>query len=352
MQNFHNETDAIKEAIASMNENVQTIDIKYKQSLNASIHADDSKSEESEITALVTQTAKTSQAIRKRLRRIAEENNTFAVEHATNTSAIRIRVATHQAVTNDFMQAMQRFEDTQERHRDAVRLAVERQLRLMNPNAPEEDIQVALKHGDVEDAMEKSHMFCELSQNEQHDIRHKLETLTSRNNDIRELEQSIVNLHEMFVDMQLLIERQGDLLNTIEYNVQETKVKAEEGMHQLVEAHDFQRRANRKKWCVALLVIAVVLIIAVPLLIKYIPIWFPSTAETISQIPIIGGGSTSNNTTTTDTEDTDQSAPESSAERLPVYNIRRLRRIYRIHAHDPLQPVRADRLTSSSSHKR
>lgn len=299
LQPFHEEMDAIKQAITSMHEYIKTIDEQYKHSLNKSLTAEDRQECASEITSLVNQTGSTSQAIRKRLRRIAEENNTFAENEPTKTSAIRIRIATHQAVTSSFMGAMQKFEDTQERHRDAVRAAVETQLRLMNPDAPDEDIQAALQRGEISDVnsiVDNSPLLYELPVEEQNALRTQLETLTSRNNDIRDLEQSIVNLHEMFMDMQLLVDKQGDLLNTIEYNVQETKGKAEEGMHQLVEAHDFQRQANKKKWCIAMLIVAVILVITVPILIKYIPIWLPDTADTISQIPILGDGTSASPT--------------------------------------------------------
>lgn len=71
----------------------------------------------------------------------------------------------------------------------------------MHQNAAEERTKVVLKHSDVEYAMEKSQIYFYLSLREKKDINHKLETLTSGNNDIQELEQSIFYVHEMFLDI-------------------------------------------------------------------------------------------------------------------------------------------------------
>jgi len=91
--------------------------------------------------------------------------------------------------------------------------------------------------------------------------------------------------------MQLLVHAQGELLNSIEHNIGETKGKTKEGLEELVTARGHQKSASKKKICIGVLIVAVILAILIPVLIKYIPIWFPSTQETIATIT--GGNQTS-----------------------------------------------------------
>lgn len=288
LEPFHAEMDALKRALERIEQNVRDVDEKYSASLGRNVSQAQRAEASAQISTLVAQTGKTAQAVRKRLHRIAGENEQFARDHAEHTAALRIRVAAHQALTHAFMAAMQRLEGAQERHRGAVRAAVERQLRAMNPHAPEEDIRRALDHLNSSSSsssspaavVDDSPLLCELPPDERARLQAQLDTLAARNHDVRLLERSIVELHQMFTDMQLLVDQQGDLLNTIEFNVQETKGKAHAAMNELVQAHDFQRKATRKKCCIALLVLALMLVISVPVVIKFAPVWFPALDDT------------------------------------------------------------------------
>lgn len=313
---YYRETDAILKAIDKIHENVEIIESRYRISLNGDMEESDKATATDDIACLLERTEKTSEAVRKRLRRIAGENKIFRSEHPEKTGTLRIRVNTHQNLTRRFMDAMQLFEESQERHRDNIREAVERQLRVMNPQATEEEIQDALRNGRMNEVVDDSPTFTQLPVEEQLRLKNGLEDLRCRNKDIKKLEESIIQLHQLFVDMQILVEAQGELLNEIEYNIVDTKEKAEAGYHELVEARAHQRSATRKKICIAFLIIAIIVVIAVPILIKYIPIWFPETAEVIDNLPIVGGGSNSTETTdrTTGAESVEQTEIEAGGE--------------------------------------
>lgn len=297
LDKFYRETDAISKAIDRIHENVETIESRYQISLHEHLQASDKAIASNDIGRLLDQTERTSDAIRKRLRRIAGENKKFRAEHPEKVGTLRIRVNTHQNLTRRFMDAMQQFEESQEKHRDNVQSAMERQLRIMNPQATEEDIQDALRDGKTQNVVDESPTLLQLPVEEQVRLRNGLDDLMSRNNDIKKLEESIVALHQLFVDMQILVEAQGELLNDIEYNIGETKDKTETGYQELVEARAHQKSAGKKKICIVVLVIAIAAAILVPILLKYIPKWFPSTADAINSIPGVGGGTNGTDST-------------------------------------------------------
>lgn len=289
---FRKETDALSKAIDRILENVETVESRYKISLEENAEQSEKDSASGDIARLLEQTEKTSEAVRKRLGRIAGENKEFSKEFPAKTGQLRMRVNTHQGLTRRFMSAMQCFEESQEKHRNNVRGALERQLRLMNPQATDEDIENALRNGNTEAVVDDSPTLAGLPYEEQVKLRRGLEDLRSRNNDIKRLEESIIQLHQLFMDMQNLVEAQGELLNNVEYNIGETKGKTEAGYQELVEARAHQKSANKKKICIIVLIIVIILAISIPILVKYIPIWFPGTKDKIDSIPIFGEGDT------------------------------------------------------------
>lgn len=303
---YEKETDAISRAIDKIHEKIETIESRYQISLSEHVEESDKAIASNDIARLLDQTEKTSEAIRKRLRRIAEENKTFAAEHPNKTGELRVRINTHTGITRRFMDAMQLFEESQEKHRDNVKSAMERHLRMMNPQANEDDIQEALRSGAIDDIVDESPILADLPLEQQTRLRRGLADLKNRNNDIKKLEESIIQLHQLFVDMQILVEAQGELLNDIEYNIGETKGKTEAGLQELVQARAHQKSAHRKQICIALLVIILISAILIPVLVKFIPKWFPSTQETIDNLPIIGSGGSGNSTSA---EESSSSAP-------------------------------------------
>lgn len=279
LEAFKKEIEAIGRAIDKIEENVNEIDAKYKQSQGRHISYIEKTELNGQISTLVAQTTKTSQAVRKRLGRIADENAQFAREYPDNGASLKIRVTTHQVVTQRFMNVMQRLEEIQERHHESVRLVIENQLRKFNPDANEQDIENVLKQCDNDnrdnhDMMDNSPLLCQLPQEEQDKLREQLNVLSERNRNIRQLEQDVIDLHQMFADMKLLVDQQGELLNTIEYNVQETKGRAEAGMHEIIQAHDFQRKANHKKWCIFFLIAAIIATVCIFVFVRYGRKWF------------------------------------------------------------------------------
>jgi t-SNARE complex subunit (syntaxin) len=208
LQKYQSEIDAISQAINKIQETITQVEERYQASLSEKVSAEEKKRSQSEIARMLQENEKRSEAIRKRLRRIAGENKTFATEFPTKTGQLQVRVNTHQGLTKRFMAAMQSFEKAQEKHRDNVRSAMERQLKLMT-GASQEDIREAMRNGQTDNFVENSPMMMQLPPEEQRKLRNGLADLKSRNIDIKKLEESIVLLHQLFMDMQILVESQG-----------------------------------------------------------------------------------------------------------------------------------------------
>jgi predicted ferric reductase len=69
--------------------------------------------------------------------------------------------------------------------------------------------------------------------------------------DVLTLEQSVAELHQMFLDFALLTEQQGELLDQIEFQVKQAGDYVEEANVDVHQAIEYQKSIRKKQWCVA-----------------------------------------------------------------------------------------------------
>jgi len=93
----------------------------------------------------------------------------------------------------------------------------------------------------------------------------RLSQLQEREKSMRQLETDIVDVNTIFKDLATMVHEQGDIVDSIESNIESTAVQVEQGTEQLRQASDYQSRARRKKVILAIigLIILVILIVII-----------------------------------------------------------------------------------------
>jgi t-SNARE complex subunit (syntaxin) len=81
------------------------------------------------------------------------------------------------------------------------------------------------------------------------------------------VEKSVMEMHQMFVDLALIVESQGELLDCIEYQVKQTIEFVDEGNENLVQAIQIQKNILRRKcYClIAVLLLTGIIVLIVKL---------------------------------------------------------------------------------------
>lgn len=92
------------------------------------------------------------------------------------------------------------------------------------------------------------------------------EEIKKRQEGIRQIEQDVVDVHEMFNDLQTLVVDQGEFIDNIEGNITAAKNKTAAAHGELVQAEKYQKSGRKKTCC--LLVILVVVVAVVVLLVE------------------------------------------------------------------------------------
>lgn len=85
--------------------------------------------------------------------------------------------------------------------------------------------------------------------------------IAEREAEIREIEAGVQELNEIFRDLSHIVQEQGGMIDNIEYNITNISTNAQGADRELLQAHDYQRRAGRRTACLMIIVAFVVFVV-------------------------------------------------------------------------------------------
>lgn len=97
-------------------------------------------------------------------------------------------------------------------------------------------------------------------------LQNKVKDLEERHKDIIRLENNINNMHKLFLDLAILVQQQGEIVDNIASNISSAKDFIDKGVIELNKAHEYQKSARKKKCCILIIVIVILGVILGPVL--------------------------------------------------------------------------------------
>jgi len=88
-----------------------------------------------------------------------------------------------------------------------------------------------------------------------------------REEEISHIVNSIQDLNTIFKDLAQMVSEQGEIVDRIDYNIENTSLKVEAGLKQLQKAEKYQSK-NRKMKCILLLTVIFIFLILLLLIVK------------------------------------------------------------------------------------
>ncbi|KAL2474185.1 syntaxin [Forsythia ovata] len=89
-----------------------------------------------------------------------------------------------------------------------------------------------------------------------------LEEIQERHDAVKEIEQKLLDLHQIYLDMAVLVEAQGEILDNIESQVSNAVDHVQSGTTALQNAKKLQK--NSRKWmCIAIIILLIIIAITV-----------------------------------------------------------------------------------------
>lgn len=253
MEAFFEQVEEIRKMVDKIASDVDEVRKKHSAIL-AAPQTDDRTKEELEL--LMADIKSLANTVRTRLKVI--EQNISQQELTSNFSAdLRIRKTQHATLSRKFVEVMNNYNSCQVDYRDRCKARIQRQLEITGRATTDEEIENMLESGNP--AIFTQEIITETQQAKQ-----SLKDIEARHNDIIKLETSIRELHSMFMDMAMLVESQGEMIDRIEYNVEKSVDYIESAKQDTKKAVKYQSKARRK---MIFIIICVVVSVAILILI-------------------------------------------------------------------------------------
>ncbi|XP_004397095.1 PREDICTED: syntaxin-11 [Odobenus rosmarus divergens] len=180
--------------------------------------------------------------IHRKLRAMKALSEEAEALHGPNSAVARIWQAQYSALTCTFQSAMHQYNQAEMKQRHNCKIRIQRQLEIMGKDVSGEQIEDMFEQG-------KWDVFSENLLADVKGARAALNEIESRHRELLRLESRIRDVHELFLQMAVLVEEQADPLNVIELNVERTLDYTGQAKAQVRKAVQYEKNPWRTLCC-------------------------------------------------------------------------------------------------------
>mmetsp|Transcript_6908 Transcript_6908/g.21794 ORF Transcript_6908/g.21794 Transcript_6908/m.21794 type:complete len:305 (-) Transcript_6908:17-931(-) len=211
-----------------------------------------------ELGALVDRTNRTVRRTKELLEALAAETEENSGQ--TKASETRIRENLVNTLSRKLGDVVSDYQAAQQRYKTQIEKTVQRQLQIVKPDVTQEEMDTVLRSGGTGEVFRSAILTGQADP-----IKNAYANVADKYQDVLKLEQSVAELHQMFLDFALLTEQQGEMLDQIEYQVKSAGEYIESGNADIKYAIQYQTELRRRRCClicICLIVVGVIVLIA------------------------------------------------------------------------------------------
>ncbi|XP_020318441.1 syntaxin-2 isoform X1 [Oncorhynchus kisutch] len=253
MEGFFRRVEEVRGLIDKISSEVE--EVRKNHSMILSAPNTDEKMKE-ELDRLTNEIKSDANSVRVKLKSMEQS---LPKDDVSNRASVdfRIQKTQHTVLSRKFVEVMSQYNKTQVSFRERSKGRIQRQLEITGRVTSNEELEDMLESGNPS-------IFTSDIISDSQVTRQALNEIVSRHQDIIRLESSIKELHAMFMDMAMLVENQGDMVNNIENNVSNAAEYIGRAKVETKKAVRYQKKSRRK---LILLAFALLILLAVIALI-------------------------------------------------------------------------------------
>ncbi|KAJ7163019.1 t-SNARE [Mycena filopes] len=206
-------------------------------------------------------TAKDSATLRKSLHDLTETTRAMAKRGSDDLKKLSVlqvnlphQKTALQKTSHDLEMSLVAFQRAQQVSAERQRTVVQG-VRMAVDDTP--------RNEDDDSAPEQRQALLLQQQLSPHELAYQESLIQEREEEIREIENGIHELSEIFRDLGTLVHQQGGMLDNIESNISSVAVDVESGASELRTASEYQRRAGRRAACLMMVLVVVTAVVLV-----------------------------------------------------------------------------------------
>ncbi|XP_058246723.1 syntaxin-2 isoform X1 [Hemibagrus wyckioides] len=251
MEGFFRKVEEVRSIIDKISSQVN--EVKKKHSTILSAPNPDEKTKE-ELEQLMVEIKKNANVVRTKLKTMQQS---LPPEDQANRSSVdeRIQRTQYAVLSRKFVEVMTEYNDTQVSFRERSKGRIQRQLEITGRRTTNEELEDMLESGNPSIFTSDIILDSQIT-------RQALNEIESRHKDIIRLESSIKELHDMFMDMAMLVETQGEMIDNIENNVRNAVEYVGKANEEVKKAVRYQKSARRKYIILAAILLVIIGVLA------------------------------------------------------------------------------------------
>ncbi|CAG8527605.1 13421_t:CDS:2 [Cetraspora pellucida] len=158
-----------------------------------------------------------------------------------NTGDLAVRRAQTANLRQRFLETLQKYQNIEYQNRQKYRARMERQYKIVKPQATQEEIDAALEND------ESGQFFAQslLNSTRYGAAKDALREVQERHDDIKKIEKTIAELVNLFQEMQMLVEAQDAPIATVEEHATQVSKDLESGVQQVEKALESAKGARK-----------------------------------------------------------------------------------------------------------
>jgi len=265
-EDFLKNLQDITSDIDNVNTNVkkiQTLQTRILQSVT------DKPKEKEELNDLNAATTRLANKIRETLKGEQAKNEKNQQQDTTKLSArqqtdLRLRLTQVNSQSKRFQEVWSEYNDSQLNFRKKTKDVLIKQAKITG--------QTHLSNDEIERMIDEGKtdgLFGAKIHEQTQQAKVNLMALQERHGEFMKLEKQIEEVAQLFQEIAILVENQGEMVDNIYQNVLNAEIDVEKGREELGKAEEHQKSARKKKLICAILLIIVILIILLVILSEF-----------------------------------------------------------------------------------
>ncbi|XP_055818918.1 syntaxin-121-like [Solanum dulcamara] len=174
------------------------------------------------------------------------------------SSSDRTRTSVVNGLRKKLQESMNQFNELRQKMASEYRETIQRRYYTVTGEKPDEEVlDTLISTGQSETFLQKA-----IQEQGRGQVMDTIMEIQERHEAVKELERNLKELHQVFLDMAVLVESQGEQLDDIESQVNRANSYVRGGAQQLQVARKHQK--NTRKWtCFAIILLLIIILIVV-----------------------------------------------------------------------------------------
>ncbi|XP_047202216.1 syntaxin-11-like [Girardinichthys multiradiatus] len=194
------------------------------QSLNKTSFPDATKRDSN---AIGVDIKRRGEAVLKQLHMMNDLRGELEAQRGSSDPTARIARTQYHYLSNALREVMFSYNDAEITHREACKRHIQRQMEVVGEEVSQKELEEMMEGEEL--CVFSVHVTGQTA-------RSALMNIENRHRELQELEKRSEGIHELFMDMAVLVEEQGAEVENIERNIQNTEVTIQESTFQLERA--------------------------------------------------------------------------------------------------------------------